>query len=76
MNKKISLIIIKSGANSGKDISELVEQISWAGRRGSPTRTLTVNLLDDDGYNHTRSGIDIENGYQCIFSYEGKELFQ
>lgn len=76
MNKKISLIIIKSGAGNGTDISELVEQISWGGRRGSPTRTLTVSLLDDDGYNHNRSGIDIEDGYQCIFAYEGEELFQ
>lgn len=76
MKKKIGLTIIKSGAGSGIDVSELVEQVSWAGRRGSPTRTLTVSLLDDDGYNHNRSGIDIESGYQCIFSYEGKELFR
>lgn len=76
MNKKIGLVLIKSGASSGVDISELVEQVSWAGRRGSPTRTLTVSLLDDDGYKHSRSGIDIEDGCQCIFSYEGKELFR
>lgn len=76
MNGKINLVIIKNGASAGKDITGLVEQVKWVGRRGSPTRTLTVNLLDDDGYKHARSGIDIENGYQCIFSYEGKELFR
>lgn len=76
MDGKISLIICKTGETVGKDISELVETIKWAGRRGSPTRTLTVNLIDDDGHHHTRSEIDIEAGYHCIFSYEGTELFR
>jgi len=76
MANDISLIVMKSGASSGKEISGLVDTIEWSGRRGSPTRTLTVSLLDDDGYGHERSQIDIEDGYQCIFSYKGKELFR
>lgn len=73
---KISLVIMKAGATTGKEISGLVETIKWAGRRGSPTRTLTISLIDDDGYKHARSEIDIEQGYQCIFKYDGVELFR
>lgn len=76
MDSKISLVVLKTGASSGKDITGLVDTITWAGRRGSPTRTLTISLLDDDGYKHARSEIDIEQGYQCIFKYDGKELFR
>ena len=72
----INLTIYKNGSSTGKDITQLVESIKWAGRRGSPTRTLTVNLLDDDGYRHDRSGIDVEEGWQCIFKYNGVELFR
>lgn len=76
MDSKISIVVFKTGASSGKDITGLVDTITWAGRRGSPTRTLTISLLDDDGYKHARSEIDIEQGYQCIFKYGGKELFR
>ncbi len=76
MNGKNSLIIFKTGEAEGKDVSELIETITWSGRRGSPTRTLTVKLIDDDGHNHERSEIDIEMGYQCIFSHNGEELFR
>lgn len=76
MDSKISLVIFKTGSTSGKDITELVETITWAGRRGSPTRTLSITLIDDDGYKHSRSEIDIEQGYQCVFKYDGDELFR
>ena len=76
MSDKISLVIFKNSESSGKDITGLVDTIKWAGRRGSPTRTLTISLLDDDGYKQARSGINIDEGYQCIFSWEGKELFR
>lgn len=76
MAKGINLTIYKNGSSSGIDITQLVESIKWAGRRGSPTRTLTVSLLDDDGYKHERSGIDVEEGWQCIFKYDGTELFR
>lgn len=70
----ISLIIIKG--EQGYDVTQLVEQIKWKGRKGSSSRTLTAKLIDDDGYKHARSGIDVEQGHQCLFSYNGKELFR
>lgn len=70
----MSLIIIKG--EQGYDVTQLVEQVSWKGRKGSSSRTLTVTLIDDDGYKHARSEIDVEQGHQCIFSYDGTELFR
>ncbi|PSL10188.1 hypothetical protein EI53_01250 [Fusobacterium naviforme] len=76
MANTISLVIFKNGSASGTDISSLVENIKWRGRKGSASRTLTATLIDDDGYKHARSGIDIEQGMQCIFTYNGSELFR
>ena len=71
----ISLLLFKS-STGGIDITNLVEQISWKGRKGSSSRSINVKIIDDDGYSHARSGIDVEKGHQCIFSYNGKELFR
>lgn len=76
MDSKISLIIIKTGSTSGKEISQLCESITWSGKRSSPTRTLEFTILDDDGYNHDRAGIDIEKGYHALFYYDDEELFR
>lgn len=70
----MSLIILKG--EQGYDVTQLVEQVKWKGRKGSSSRTLAVTLIDDDGYKHARSGIDVEQGHQCIFSYDGTELFR
>ena len=70
----MSLIILKG--EQGYDVTQLVEQVKWKGRKGSSSRTLSVTLIDDDGYKHARSGIDVEQGHQCIFSYDGTELFR
>lgn len=70
----MSLIILKG--EQGYDVTQLVEQVKWKGRKGSSSRTLAVTLIDDDGYKHARSGIDAEQGHQCIFSYDGVELFR
>ncbi len=76
MAQGVNLTVYKNGSGDGLDITQLVQSITWAGRRGSPARTLSVNLLDDDGYWHERSGIDIEDGWQCLFRYDGQELFR
>lgn len=74
MANGISLIIIKG--EQGYDVTQLVEQVKWKGRKGSSSRTLNVTLIDDDGYKHARSDIDVEQGHQCLFSYNGTELFR
>jgi len=70
----ISLIIIKG--EQGYDVTQLVEQIKWKGRKGSAARSIVVTLVDDDGYKHARSEIDVEQGHQCLFQYNGVELFR
>lgn len=71
----ISLIIVK-GETQGLDVTELVESIQWKGRKGAAARSISVTLVDDDGFQHARSGIDIEQGHQCLFNYNGTELFR
>ena len=74
MAEGINLIILKG--QQGYDITQLIEQVQWSGRKGSSARTLTAQLVDDDGYLHARSGIDVEEGHQCLFWYNGQELFR
>lgn len=74
MGAGINLLVVKNG--KGFDVSNLVESVKWKGRKGSAARSIVVSLIDDDGYKHARSEIDVEQGHQCIFSYDGKELFR
>lgn len=74
MAQGISLLLIKNG--QATEIGSLVNNIKWKGRRGAASRTLSVTLLDDDGYKHSRSEIDVMEGHQCLFSYNGTELFR
>jgi hypothetical protein len=74
MASGISLLLFKG--EQGYDISQLVETVKWKGRKGTASRSITVTLIDDDGYKHARSEIDVEEGHQCIFSYKGEELFR
>lgn len=71
---KISLILVKG--TQGYDISDLVIQIKWGGRKGSSSRTLEATLLDDDKRDNARAGVNVEEGHQVIFSYNGVELFR
>lgn len=70
----LQLILFQNG--SGKDITALVLQIKWQGRKNTAARSLTVSLLDDDGVLHERSGIDVLSGSRVIFNYGGEELFR
>lgn len=71
---KIKFLVFKDGATY--DMSELVGKVTWGGRKGSAARYVTVTLLDDDGWKHARSDIDVTRGNQCAFYWEGKELFR
>lgn len=56
-------------------MSELVESATWSGRKGSLARTLSVSLIDDDGWKHARSGIDVTKGNHCVFYWEAQSCF-
>ncbi len=73
MTKGICLIIIKDQKN-GFDITNLVQEIQWKGRKGSAARSLQANILEEENYQHI--GINIEEGHQCLFYYNGSELFR
>lgn len=74
MYDKLGLILIKGSETV--DISNLITGVTWQGRKSSAARSIKVTLIDDDGYKHARSGIDVENGQQCIFTVNGEELFR
>lgn len=75
MKNGIMLHLYKSQTEA-IDITNLVNEIKWKGRKGSAARSVTVKIIDDDGYKHARSGIDIEKGHQCIFYEDGEENFR
>lgn len=71
---KIQLLVVKDKKTI--DMTNLVKSVRWSGRKGSSARTITVTMIDDDGYRHARSGIDVADGNQCVFLVDGKERFR
>lgn len=71
---KIQLLVVKDKKTI--DMTNLVQSVRWSGRKGSSARTITVTMIDDDGYRHARSGIDVAEGNQCVFLVDGKERFR
>jgi hypothetical protein len=71
---KIQLLVVKDKKTI--DMTNLVQSVRWSGRKGSSARTITVTMIDDDGYRHARSGIDVSDGNQCVFLVDGKERFR
>lgn len=70
----MTLLVIKDGATY--DMTPLVENVTWSGRKSSAPRSLDFSLLDSDRYGHNRSGVDVERGQQCAFYWNGEELFR
>ncbi len=68
----IRLILIKKDA--AYDVSSIVQDIKWTGRRGSAARSITARFIDDP--NQPRADIDVRKGDQCIFSWKSEELFR
>ena len=56
----------------GWDVSELVVDITWYGRKSSLARSLDITLLDDDSPSQSRIKIDVEKGYTCSSGKEKK----
>ena len=71
---KIQLLVVKDKKTI--DMTNLVQSVRWSGRKGSSARTIIVTMIDDDGYRHARSGIDVADGNQCVFLVDGKERFR
>lgn len=71
---RIQLLVVKDKKTI--DMTNLVKSVRWSGRKGSFARTITVAMIDDDGYRHARSGIDVADGNQCVFLVDGKERFR
>lgn len=71
---KIQLLVVKNKKTI--DMTNLVQSVRWSGRKGGSARTITVTMIDDDGYRHARSGIDVADGNQCVFLVDGKERFR
>lgn len=71
----VQFIIIKGSGQNGWDATELVEKVTWGGRKGSAPRSLKISMADDDN-GHERVSVDCENGDQCVFYEDGKELFR
>lgn len=60
----------------GWDVSKLVNEIIWGGRKGTLPRYIEVTLNDDDTKGQGRMKLDVENGYTCVFKWKGKEKFR
>lgn len=71
---RIQLLVVKDKKTI--DMTNLVKSVRWSGRKGSSARTITVAMIDDDGYRHARSGIDVADGNQCVFLVDDKERFR
>ena len=72
---KFQLLLFKT-ESTGIDITKLVDQVKWSGRKGSSSRTITAKLIDDDGAKHERSGLDVEEGHQVMLLVDGEEVFR
>lgn len=70
----IGLILLKNG--KATDISNLVETVSWSGRKGAAGRSISATLIDSGDYGYKRSGINVEDGDHCLFTWKKEELFQ
>lgn len=70
----MTLLVVKGGV--AYDMTSLVESVTWSGRKSSAPRTLSVNMLDSDGFGHNRPEIDVEEGHQCAFYWDDEELFR
>ena len=70
----ITLLVAKGSAVY--DMSSLVKTISWGGAKSAMPRTLEIKMLDSDRHGHKRPDIDIDDGHQCLFLWNGSELFR
>lgn len=69
----ISLIIYHG--RRGWDVSGMVSEVVWSGRKGSAARAVEVTMMDG-GKGQPHVNIDVEKGYTCVFGWKEKEKFR
>ena len=67
---KIQLLVVKNKKTI--DMTNLMQSVRWSGRKGSSARTITVTMIDDDGYRHARSGIDVADQRPAVDGFPGE----
>lgn len=70
----VTLLVAK--CNAVYDMTSLVQSITWSGKKSAMPRSLEIKMLDSDRHGHERPGINIDDGNQCLFLWNGKELFR
>ena len=71
----LKFILIKD--KIGYDISDVVQKVTWSGRKNSPARSLQLQILDDPELGESnRTGIDVYAGNHIIFLEDNTELFR
>lgn len=71
---RMTFIVIKAG--TAYDMTNITGTVKVSGRKGSAARALTATLLDDDNYGRPRPGINVAEGVQCLFYWDGTERFR
>ena len=72
MSSKIKVVVYKNPKNE-KDITELVQKVTWSGKDGTPFRSLEVSYVESKKFGRVK--IDVLGGTHCYFKYDGKVLF-
>ena len=58
------------------DYSNLINKVTWTGRKGAAPRSITVSLMDSEGYSQGRAAVNCGEGQTCILSLNKKEIFR
>lgn len=58
------------------EYTQLVEKIVFSGRKGAAPRSITVTLLDSEGYSQDRAKVYSGDGLTCVLYVDGKERFR
>ena len=70
------ITLIVSKGSSVYDMTSLVQSVTWSGKKSAMPRTLEIKMLDSDRHGHKRPDIEIDDGNQCLFLWNGTELFR
>ena len=73
----MALKFILASGGDNYNISDIVQKVTWEGRKNSPARSLQLQLLDDPDLGEgSRAPVDVYEGCHILFLEDGKELFR